>query len=79
MDDRLAAVDMRRKERGEGVAVPLSRGAGCPSNTMSPGPRSTSLPSGILIHAAVWPQRIWTENWGGELCNLEEGTGWVPI
>jgi len=27
-----------------------------PSNTMSPGPRTTSVPSGILIHPTVWPQ-----------------------
>jgi len=31
-------------------------GAGSPSNTMLPEPRPTSLPSGILIHPAVWPQ-----------------------
>ena len=31
-------------------------GAGCPSNTMWPGPRPTSTPSFILIHPAVWPQ-----------------------
>jgi len=36
--------------------------AGSPSNTMSSGPRPTSLPSGILIHPAVWPQQTWTEN-----------------
>jgi len=43
-------------EKG-GAAVPLSvGGAGSPSNTMSPGLRPTSLPSGILIHPAVWPQ-----------------------
>ena len=39
-------------------------GAGSPSNTMSPGPRPTSLPSGISIHPAVWPQQTWGENWG---------------
>jgi len=27
-----------------------------PSNTMWPGPRSTSVPSGILIHPTVWPE-----------------------
>jgi len=32
---------------------------------MSLGPRPTSLPSGILIHPAIWPQQIWAENWGG--------------
>jgi len=25
-------------------------------NTMWPGPRPTSVPSGILIHPTVWPQ-----------------------
>jgi len=30
--------------------------AGSTSNTMSRRPRPTSVPSGILIHAAVWPQ-----------------------
>ena len=31
-------------------------GAGFLSNTMWLGPRSTSTPSGILIHPTVWPQ-----------------------
>jgi len=35
-----------------------------PHLTQSPGPRSTSIRSGILIYAAIWPQRIWAENWG---------------
>jgi len=39
-----------------GAAVPLSRRSGTPSNTMWPGPRSTSVPSGIFIRPAVWPQ-----------------------
>jgi len=31
------------------------------SNTMWPGPRLTSVPSGILIHPAIWPQHTgWT-------------------
>jgi len=30
--------------------------AGSPSNTMWPGPRCTSGPSGILSHPTVWPQ-----------------------
>jgi len=37
---------------------------GSPSNTMSSGLRPTSIPSGILIHPAVWPQQTWAENWG---------------
>jgi len=47
-----------------GVLSPPWGRAGFPSNTMSPGPRSTSAPSGTLIHPAVWPQQTWTENWG---------------
>jgi len=39
-------------------------GAGSPSNTKSPGPRPTSISTGILIYAAIWPQQIWAENWG---------------
>jgi len=52
-------MDMGRKVG----TVPLLGGAASPSNTMSPGPRlppyqqrPTSVPSGILIHLAVWPQ-----------------------
>ena len=37
-------------------AVPLLGGAATKSNTTLPGPRFTSVPSGILIHPAVWPQ-----------------------
>ena len=49
------------------LCPPLFGGrAGFPSNAMSPGPRSTSIPSGILIHPAVWPQQTWAENWGAE-------------
>jgi len=40
----------------EGAAVHLSQRARTPSNTMWPGPRSTSVPSGVFIHPAIWPQ-----------------------
>ena len=30
---------------------------------MSPRPRPTSVPSGILVHPAIWPQQTWAENW----------------
>jgi len=30
----------------------------------STGLRPTSIPSEILIHAAIWPQQIWAKNWG---------------
>jgi len=39
-----------------GAVVPLSRRAGTSSSTMWPGPRSTSVPSGVFIHPTVWPQ-----------------------
>jgi len=46
-----------RKFRKWRATVPLSTGgAESPSNTKSPGPRPSSVPSGILIHPAVWPQ-----------------------
>ena len=48
------------KIRGE--VCPFGRGkAMSPSNTMWPGPRPTSLPSGILIHPVVSPQQAWTK------------------
>jgi len=39
--------------------------AGSLSNTKSPDLRPTSIPSGILMHAAIWPQYKWAKNWGG--------------
>jgi len=50
--------------------------AGYPSNTMWPEPTSTSIPSGILIHLAVWPQQAWAENGG---CASLGRCRWVPI
>ena len=40
-------------------------GAGSPSNTVWPAPRPNSVPCGILIHPAVWPQWTWAKNWEG--------------
>jgi len=34
------------------------------ANTMSARRRLTSVPSGMLIHPAVWRQQTWAENWG---------------
>ena len=31
---------------------------------MSPRLKPTSVPSGILIHTAVWPQQTWAKHWG---------------
>jgi len=61
MADRLATIDMGQKE---GLLCPFRGETWSPSNTMRPGPRSTSVPSGILIHPAVWPQQTWAGNWG---------------
>jgi len=55
MGDHLATIDVGRKL---GVVPFLGRGAGSASNTMSPGPRPTFVPSGILIHPTNWPQQI---------------------
>ena len=54
---RLVTMDMGRK-LGRGLRLLFGEGAGSPSSTMSPGPRSTSIPSGILIPPTVWPQYI---------------------
>ena len=35
-----------------------------PLQTQSPELRPTSIPSGILINPAVWPQQIWPKNGG---------------
>ena len=60
---RLATTDGPKIGKGAlppfwGGALPPFWGgkAGSPSNTMSSWPRPTSVPSGILIHTAVWPQ-----------------------
>ena len=47
--------DMSRKV-GEGCCAPLRGGSWSPSNTMSPQPRPSSVPSSILIHPTVWLQ-----------------------
>jgi len=62
----LAKIDMGQKLDGGGCAL-FSGGSSVPSNTKSPGLRPTSIPSGILMHPAVWPQYKWAENWG-RLC-----------
>ena len=64
------------ENRGSCCAPFLGRGAGCPFDTMSPGPRPTSVLSGILIHLAVWLQRTWAENWG--FCPFLRGRAGSP-
>jgi len=50
-------------KRERGCCAPFGEAAS-PSSTIWPGPRSASVPSGILICPAAWPQQVWTENWG---------------
>jgi len=69
MDDRMAS--------GQHIPGPKSGGCCAPfrgvADTMSPGPRPSSVPSGILICPTIWLQQAWAENWG--LCPLFEGGG----
>ena len=46
--------------------------AGFPSNTMSPGPRPASVPSGILIHPTVWNV---TDRQTGQMGQRSDSTG----
>jgi len=59
---RLATISMGRKFGGLRPLF-LGGGAGSPSNNKSSGPKPTSKPTGILIHAPIWPQQIWVKNW----------------
>ena len=50
-----------------------------PSNTISRRPRPTSVPSGILMHPAVWPRIEMGRHLGGGLRPLfEEGRDGSP-
>ena len=59
---RLATINMGRKFVEGGSAPLLGRRSGVPSNTKSPVPRHTSIPSGILIRVAIWLQQIWAKD-----------------
>ena len=73
--DHLATIDMGRKIRG---CAPFRGGVtGSSSNTMSPEPSPTTIPSGILIHPAVWPQRTRAEYWGA--VPILGKRSWVPV
>jgi len=61
---------------GWGTVPVFLGGTGSSSNTKSPGPRPTFIPSGILVHPAVWPQRTWAKN--GACVPIGEGS-WIPI
>ena len=53
--------------------MPLFGRAGSPFKIMWPGQRPTSVPSGILIHPAIWPQHTWAKNWGSGGCAPFQG------
>ena len=55
MGDRLATIDMGRKV-GADVRTPFHWRSWSQSNTVWPGPRPTSVPSGTFIHPTGWPQ-----------------------
>jgi len=57
----MATVDIRKEGGG---CCALSQSAGTQSNAMWPGPRSTSGPSGVIVHPVVWPQNTRTEKCG---------------
>jgi len=51
-------IDMGQKF---GLLCPFGGRSWSTSNTMWPGPRRTSVPSGILVHLAIWPQQTWVK------------------
>jgi len=54
-----------------GVAMPFWGASWVPVEHKVAWTETTSIPSGILVHPAVWPQRTLTENWG--LCTFRGG------
>jgi len=67
---------MGRKFGGSVPFLGRERPAGSRLTQSRPRPRLTSIPCGILICAAIWPQRIWAENWG--LCPFGGGEAGSP-
>ena len=57
---------------------PFRGGVGSPFNTMWPGLRLTSIPSGILIHPDIWLQYTMTEKWGAAVPLFWGGAGFPP-
>ena len=66
----LAATDMGRKLGGLWQFL----GELGPHLAQLPGPKPTSIPSGILIHPVVWPQQTWAAV-RGMLCPLFREAG----
>jgi len=72
----LATIYMARK-LGALLFPFLGEGTGSPSNTMWPGPRPTSVLSGILMHPTVWPQYTGRKLGGVLMCPPPFGGGEV--
>jgi len=84
MGNRLATINVAQKVVGTGCCTPF-RGRELGPHLAQCG--LSYVPSGILIHPAVWPQQIWAANWvamtfflgGGKLgphitqCGLGQG------
>jgi len=68
----MATIDMGRKEGG---CCALFAGAGTPSSTTWPGPRSTSVASGVFIHQATGHNRHGPKLGAGG-CALSSGVAW---
>ena len=62
--------------RPQNWGLPRRRRAGLPTNTMSPGPRPTFVPSGILVHQPFGHNRHGLKS-GWLLCPLFWGVGAV--
>jgi len=80
MGDRLATIDMGRKELW--LLCPFREGrSGSPSNNVAWAEAYLRTKSHILIRSAVWPQQTWAENLGAVLLLFFFGGGesWVPI
>jgi len=78
---RWGTIDMGQK-RGWLLCIFLG-GAGSSCNTMWPGPRPTSIPSGIVIYPAVWSKQTWTQNWGcaplGGAGSPSDNVAWAEV
>jgi len=70
---RLAIIDMGQKVGG--CCAPFWAGK-LGSHLTSAALRPTSIPSGGLIHPAIWPQQTWAKNWRG--CAPFGGAGFPP-
>jgi len=75
MGDRLATIGMGQKWG----AVPLLGGGAGFHVTMRHVPRRTFLPSGVLIHPAIWPQQTWADFvfWGEGAVPLAGAAGFA--